>query len=126
MKSEKKAIDKLLDYNSKVSCHYLIKNNGDIIKMVPEIFQAWHAGVSNFQGRIDCNEFSIGIELEGTDDNEYEQEQYHALIEITKELMLLYPQIKQDRIVGHSDIAPQRKTDPGKAFDWQLYLSSLA
>ena len=112
--------------NLEVSSHLLIERDGSITQFVPFNLKAWHAGVSNFQGRVNCNEFSIGIELEGTDDNEYEQEQYHALIEITKELMLLYPQIKQDRIVGHSDIAPQRKTDPGKAFDWQLYLSSLA
>ena len=109
----------------KVSSHILIARDGSVTQFVPFNLKAWHAGVSSFKGREDCNEFSIGIELEGTDDDEYEKEQYEALIGISKELLLIYPEIKLDNIVGHSDIAPQRKTDPGKAFNWELYLSNL-
>ena len=87
--------------------------------------KAWHAGVSIFKDREDCNEFSIGIELEGTDETQYEKEQYHSLIMATKALMSFFPDIKKDRIVGHSDIAPDRKTDPGKSFDWEYYLSKI-
>jgi AmpD protein len=87
--------------------------------------KAWHAGVSNYKGRDDCNEFSIGIELEGTDETSYTDAQYDTLIKMTMEIMALYPGIKKDDIVGHSDIAPGRKTDPGESFDWNHYLSSL-
>jgi AmpD protein len=87
--------------------------------------KAWHAGVSNYKGREDCNEFSIGIELEGTDETNYTDAQYDTLIKMTMEIMALYPSIKKDDIVGHSDIAPGRKTDPGESFDWNHYLSSL-
>ena len=81
--------------------------------------------MSSFKGRENCNEFSIGIELEGTDENAYTDDQYRALIDITKELMLVFQDIKKENIVGHSDIAPGRKTDPGKAFNWHYYLSNL-
>ena len=87
--------------------------------------KAWHAGISTFRGREDCNEFSIGIELEGTDESKYEKEQYESLISVTKELMSFFPAIKKDTIVGHSDIAPDRKTDPGKSFDWNYFRSNL-
>ena len=86
---------------------------------------AWHAGVSSFQGLDNCNQFSIGIELEGTDDINYTTEQYQSLIEVSKDIMLAFPEIKKTNIVGHSDIAPDRKTDPGPYFNWNLYLSSL-
>ena len=112
-------------YDLKVSSHLLIERDGSLVQFVPFNKKAWHAGVSSFKGRENCNEFSIGIELEGTDDNKYTEDQYRALIDITKELMLVFQDIKKENIVGHSDIAPGRKTDPGKAFDWHYYLSNL-
>ena len=87
--------------------------------------KAWHAGISSFKGRENCNEFSIGVELEGTDEVPYERAQYTSLIEITMFLMKQYPHLNKDNIVGHSDIAPERKTDPGSSFDWDYYLSKL-
>lgn len=109
----------------KVSSHLLIKRDGSITQFVPFNKKAWHAGISTFRGREDCNEFSIGIELEGTDESKYEKEQYESLISVTKELMSFFPDIKKDTIVGHSDIAPDRKTDPGKSFDWNYFRSNL-
>ena len=109
----------------KVSSHLLIKRDGSITQFVPFNKKAWHAGISTFRGREDCNEFSIGIELEGTDESRYEKEQYESLISVTKELMSFFPDIKKDTIVGHSDIAPDRKTDPGKSFDWNYFRSNL-
>ena len=109
----------------KVSSHLLIDREGLITQFVPFDMAAWHAGISNFKGDENCNRFSVGIELEGTDDKEYTEEQYHSLVEVTKELMLKFPKIKKENIVGHSDIAPERKTDPGKSFDWDFFLSSL-
>ncbi len=111
--------------NLKVSSHLLIKRDGSITQFVPFNKKAWHAGISTFRGREDCNEFSIGIELEGTDESKYEKEQYESLISVTKELMSFFPDIKKDTIVGHSDIAPDRKTDPGKSFDWSYFRSNL-
>lgn len=109
----------------KVSSHLLIKRDGSITQFVPFNKKAWHAGISTFRGREDCNEFSIGIELEGTDESKYEKEQYESLISVTKELMSFFPDIKKETIVGHSDIAPDRKTDPGKSFDWNYFRSNL-
>jgi len=111
--------------NLKVSSHILIQRDGSIIQFVPLNMKAWHAGISSYKGREDCNEFSIGIELEGTDETSYTEAQYNSLIEVTIEIMALYPNIKKDDIVGHSDIAPGRKTDPGESFDWNHYLSGL-
>jgi AmpD protein len=111
--------------NLKVSSHLLIKRDGSITQFVPFNKKAWHAGISTFRGREDCNEFSIGIELEGTDESKYEKEQYESLISVTKELMSFFPDIKKDTIVGHSDIAPDRKTDPGKSFDWSYFRPNL-
>lgn len=108
----------------KVSSHLFIKRTGDIIQFVPFHLRAWHAGQSIFQERERCNDFSIGIELEGTDDLPYEKIQYVQLAVVIKLLQQAYPAISRDRIVGHSDIAPGRKTDPGEAFDWQ-YLDCL-
>jgi len=113
-------------YEMKVSSHLFIDREGLLTQFVPFDKVAWHAGISEFKGREDCNEFSIGIELEGTDDLEYPSNQYKTLIEVTKALMDYYPEIKVDNIVGHKDIAPVRKTDPGEAFDWDLYRSSLS
>ena len=113
-------------YEMKVSSHLFIDREGLLTQFVPFDRAAWHAGVSKFKGRDNCNEFSIGIELEGTDDLEYPPNQYKTLIEATKALMEAYPNISVDNIVGHKDIAPIRKTDPGEAFDWDLYKSSLS
>lgn len=115
-----------------VSAHCLIERNGRITQFVNFNDRAWHAGVSSFLGRTDCNDFSIGIELEGTDTSPYTSEQYQSLVTLAAELMKNYPQITLDKIVGHSDIAPERKSDPGPAFDWsgfklqlQHYLASV-
>jgi AmpD protein len=110
----------------KVSAHILIRRNGEIIQFVPFHRRAWHAGESAFQDRKRCNDFSIGIELEGTDSEPYSEAQYSQLAELIACLMRNYPAINPDRITGHSDIAPQRKTDPGPAFDWTKLHHELA
>jgi AmpD protein len=102
----------------RVSAHFLIRRDGELIQYVPCAQRAWHAGVSLFEGRECCNDFSIGIELEGADEVAYEDIQYQRLAAVLRALMLAYPDITPARIVGHSDIAPGRKTDPGPAFDW--------
>lgn len=104
----------------RVSAHCLIRRDGCIVQYVPFDQRAWRAGVSQFAGRERCNDFSIGIELEGTDTLPFTQEQYQQLARITQLLLDIYP-IMPPRITGHSDIAPLRKTDPGPAFDWQHY-----
>jgi len=109
----------------RVSSHLYIKRDGSITQFVPLDKKAWHAGISSFKGQENCNEFSIGVELEGTDEVPYERAQYTSLIEITMFLMKQYPHLNKDNIVGHSDIAPERKTDPGSSFDWDYYLSKL-
>jgi AmpD protein len=103
----------------KVSTHLLIRRDGELIQYVPLHMRAWHAGQSCFQGRDACNDYSIGIELEGTDEEAYTEEQYRKLNQLVASLLATYPSLSADRIVGHSDIAPGRKTDPGEAFDWQ-------
>lgn len=108
----------------KVSAHLLIKRTGEIIQFVPFTQRAWHAGESSFQGKVRCNDFSIGIELEGTDSVPYEKRQYLQLANVIGLLMQAYPAITPDRIVGHVDIAPGRKTDPGPLFDWD-YLKGI-
>ena len=108
-----------------VSAHLLIDRAGEITQFVPFDKRAWHAGQSCFEGRDNCNDFSIGIELEGTDDLPYTQEQYKQLTRVTRALMLTYPDITQERITGHQHIAPGRKTDPGELFDWDFYLIKL-
>ena len=123
MKSEKKAIDKLLDQNSKVSCHYLIKNNGDIIKMVPENYQAWHAGISSWKKYKSLNKNSIGIEITNPGHEfkykKFSKKQIYSLIKLTKYLVKKF-KINSKSILGHSDIAPDRKLDPGEKFPWEL------
>jgi len=104
-------------YNLQVSSHILIKRTGEIVQFVPFNERAWHAGKSNFQGRERCNDFSIGIELEGTDSDKFEDIQYQQLAQLTRTLQATYP-IIEDNIVGHSDISPGRKKDPGTGFDW--------
>lgn len=110
----------------KVSAHILIDRRGAITQYVAFTKRAWHAGPSEFQGRSGCNDFSIGIELEGVDHRPYERSQYLTLALVTDYLVRCWPAIKKDRIVGHSDIAPGRKTDPGPAFDWRYYFSRCA
>ena len=109
----------------KVSSHLYIKRSGQIIQFVPFNRRAWHAGISNYEGKENCNDFSIGIELEGSDDDIYEEEQYKSLIRVTKVLIEEYDLICKERIIGHSDIAPDRKTDPGKYFEWNKYLDNV-
>lgn len=102
----------------KVSAHVLIHRDGQITQFVPFNKRAWHAGVSCYKDKQQCNDFSIGIELEGTDDVPYEAVQYQQLADMIKALRKCYTCINGDAITGHSDIAPERKTDPGPAFDW--------
>ncbi|MAM71212.1 MAG: 1,6-anhydro-N-acetylmuramyl-L-alanine amidase AmpD [Gammaproteobacteria bacterium] len=109
----------------KVSSHLLIRRDGEVVQYVPFDMMAWHAGVSSWKGREVCNEFSIGIELEGSDFEAFSDAQYDSLEEVSKVLLKTYPQLNAKAIVGHSDIAPERKTDPGPFFDWQRYLQAL-
>ena len=106
----------------KVSAHFLIRRNGEIIQFVPCAKRAWHAGISQWHGRERCNDFSIGIELEGADNEDFTDAQYLSLAKLTRRLRRAYP-IRE--IVGHSDIAPGRKTDPGPHFDWSHYFGLL-
>lgn len=105
----------------RVSAHLLIRRDGIVVQYVPFNRKAWHAGSSSFAGRSECNEYSIGIELEGTDEIPFTDKQYQQLALITRLLMSAYPAITPARIAGHSDIAPGRKTDPGQCFDWPGY-----
>ena len=102
-----------------VSSHLLIRRDGEIIQFVPFNRRAWHAGKSCYEGRENCNDFSIGIELEGVDDGPYEQIQYDRLKQVIECLAAHYPSITPRNVTGHSDIAPGRKTDPGAHFDWK-------
>lgn len=108
-----------------VSAHLLIRRDGELVQFVPFTHRAWHAGESVFCGRSQCNDFSIGIELEGVDDLFYEDAQYQRLISVLRLLMKTWPEITPGRVVGHSDIAPDRKTDPGTAFDWDRVRGAL-
>jgi len=110
----------------KVAPHLLIRRDGMLQQFVPFHERAWHAGASNYQGREACNDFSIGIEIEGDDTTPYAAAQYPVLASISAALMRAYPGVTTARIVGHSDIAPGRKTDPGPAFDWARYRDILA
>ena len=102
----------------KVSAHAFIRRDGQVIQFVPFNKRAWHAGLSSFEDREKCNDFSIGIELEGTDSTPYTASQYHALSGVIKALWQAYPSLKDKNVVGHCDIAPGRKTDPGEYFMW--------
>lgn len=104
----------------RVSSHIVIDRQGLITQFVPFHLRAWHAGESSWQGRDNCNDYSIGIELEGTDDLPFTEAQYLSLNQLVNLLQKTYPAITSDRLVGHSDIAPGRKTDPGRLFDWRL------
>jgi AmpD protein len=104
--------------NQRVSSHFLITRTGELIQFVSTQDRAWHAGVSNFMGRERCNDFSIGVELEGDGDAPFEDVQYKSLAKLVQKLQLTYPNLQ---FAGHSDIAPERKTDPGKYFDWEKF-----
>ncbi len=104
--------------NLKVSAHFFLRREGELIQLVPCARRAWHAGVSSWRGLPACNDFSIGIELEGSDDRPFTAKQYRRLAALTRVLEGTYP---IEEILGHSDIAPRRKTDPGPCFDWERY-----
>lgn len=113
-------------HSLRVSAHLLIERDGSTTQFVSLDRRAWHAGQSAFCGRTGCNDFSIGIELEGTDTGPFSDAQYRRLAEITRRIQEHFPAITQERIVGHSDIAPGRKTDPGPCFDWARYHALLS
>ncbi len=105
-----------------VSAHLLLRRDGELVQFVPFTERAWHAGVSRFRGRSRCNDFSIGIELEGEDDTAYDERQYEVLPAVLRALSQAYPCISPREIAGHCDVSPGRKSDPGPAFDWlRLY-----
>ena len=104
----------------RVAPHVLITRVGELVQYVPFHKRAWHAGTSKFNGRENCNNFSIGVELEGADDIPYEKKQYQQLALLVKQLRQTYA-IPSGHIVGHDQIAPGRKTDPGPAFDWEYF-----
>ena len=108
-----------------VSAHFLIRRDGEVVQYVSCDDRAWHAGVSSFNERIGCNDFAIGIEMEGTDTSGYTDAQYKQLTLLTLALMAQYPMLTLPNIVGHCDIAPGRKTDPGESFDWPRYKQAI-
>ncbi len=105
----------------KVSAHLLIRRDGQVVQFVPFNKRAWHAGRSEFKGEVECNDFSIGIEMEGSDHINFEHCQYEVLAKVTSLLMHAYPDISMERLVGHNEVAPGRKTDPGVSFNWSKY-----
>ncbi|MEC7816262.1 MAG: 1,6-anhydro-N-acetylmuramyl-L-alanine amidase AmpD [Pseudomonadota bacterium] len=107
----------------RVSAHALIRRDGAILQFVSLLDRAWHAGRSCFEGQEECNDFSIGIELEGADDIPYTDHQYEVLANLAALISEAWPVVHRERITGHSDIAPGRKTDPGEAFDWSRFLA---
>ncbi len=115
--------EEIKDY--KVSAHILIRRNGEVVQFVPFNKRAWHAGQSTYKGCENCNDFAIGIELEGADDTPYEEAQYMVLATLVDSLRIAYPSLSKEDIVGHSDIAPGRKTDPGLAFNWDDFSEQL-
>jgi AmpD protein len=111
--------------DARVSAHCFINRIGELIQFVPFTQRAWHAGESEYQGRKDCNDYAIGIELEGTDDLPYTDIQYQVLVNLIFLLQSTYTHIGSDRIVGHNTVSPGRKTDPGPAFDWELLFNLI-
>ncbi len=109
----------------RVSAHVIIRRDGTLTQYVPFGMRAWHAGRSQYQGRGACNDFSIGIELEGTDTTPYTEAQYESLTVLAAALLAAYPTLSAQRIAGHSDIAPDRKSDPGPAFEWARWRRML-
>jgi AmpD protein len=110
----------------RVSAHAVIRRGGDITQYVAFAARAWHAGESSYQARVACNDFSVGIELEGMDDIPYTEPQYQSLAQLISALCRAYPTLSTQRLAGHSDIAPGRKTDPGPAFQWPRLRALLA
>lgn len=108
-----------------VSAHFLIRRDGELVQYVSCDERAWHAGASYYGSREGCNDFAIGIELEGTDTLAYTERQYQELKMLTLALFDAYPMLNIDRVVGHCDIAPDRKTDPGESFDWKRFKTDL-
>lgn len=109
----------------RVSAHFLIDRTGQITQFVSCLDRAWHAGVSRFGERENCNDFSLGIELEGTDHEPFTSVQYQTLFTLIRHLQAAYPELTLERVCGHSDIAPDRKTDPGPFFDWPKLKNAL-
>lgn len=109
----------------RVSAHLLIERDGHVTQFVPFNERAWHAGESAWQNRSNCNDYSIGIELEGTDDSAFEDAQYATLVAVLAALLQKYPTLSIGNIVGHQEIAPARKTDPGSGFDWARVYAAL-
>lgn len=108
-----------------VSAHLLILRTGEVLQFVNFKERAWHAGRSSYLSKVECNDYSIGIELEGSDDTDFEDIQYQSLVDVVASLQKAYPKTDQ-HLAGHSDIAPGRKTDPGPHFQWQYFRESLA
>ncbi|MEJ0100170.1 MAG: 1,6-anhydro-N-acetylmuramyl-L-alanine amidase AmpD [Pseudomonadota bacterium] len=113
-------------HGMRVSAHLLVRRDGELVQFVPFHRRAWHAGASQYAGRNACNDFSIGIEMEGADEVAYAPAQYTAAASAIRALLVAYPALDVARIVGHSDIAPGRKTDPGPSFDWDVLRASVA
>jgi len=109
----------------RVSAHFLIRRDGELVQFVSCLDRAWHAGASSFQGREGCNDYSVGIELEGTDWQPYSAAQYRRLAALAAALQRRFPALTPERMVGHADVAPGRKTDPGPAFDWMHFRQLL-
>lgn len=112
-------------YELRVSSHLLIRRDGELVQYVPFHQRAWHAGESSYQGKLQCNDFAIGIELEGTDETLYEDAQYETLAEVIRLLCDSYSGLDSTRVAGHCDVSAERKTDPGPGFDWQRLKESL-
>ena len=119
------ALDRLTSPEAKVSCHYLIDEDGTTYRLVDERKRAWHAGKSTYRGRSACNDFSIGIELEGAEGIPYTDAQYQALAALTRALLKAYDTLTAEHIVGHRDVAPGRKDDPWDSFDWPRFRGLL-
>ena len=126
MESAEAALERMCDPaapgTNKVSAHYMIDEDGTVVSMVAEDKRAWHAGDSCFRGRTQCNDYSLGIELEGEDETAYDDRQYEVLAAVIRATCQAYPDISARELAGHCDVAPGRKSDPGPAFDWlRLY-----
>jgi len=111
--------------HQRVSAHLLISRDGGVLQYVPFHKRAWHAGVSSWNGRMSCNDYAIGVELQGTDTQAYTEVQYDVLAEVVGALLQHYPRLSYSHIVGHQEISPGRKTDPGSCFDWQRLYSEI-
>ena len=125
MKTLNLAYQKLINNSSNVSAHYLISRKGIIFNLLCPKYKAWHAGKSKWKNNVNINDYSIGIELEGSDDDIYSDLQYEMLIKITNEIINEYPLLDKKSIIGHSDVSPGRKVDPGSKFDWNRFLEAL-